>query len=463
MSQPPIILPVSTVQNDFESLITDVKDGIVPEETFWVSCYKTGEESVHGKVRLALSEQDRDLVEYGGHGGVTLTGNDTKREYTVACPSLGIPPTKVAVPARTYADPLPQVRPDVYRKISAFDVAPDGSQFATGYDDGSIYIASATSPTAPPSLARRVHLSSVTSVRFFPSSRVLLSAGADFALHILPAEPPAAPSASAPSSDPVRIAPVRTLKGHTRAVTATAIIARGRSVLSGAKDATLRLWDVSAGAQLRILGTAGWRPVLALAAGVRGEGAFVAPPDGDAAADTATAAEPVAPDPREVETADKVVFAALADGTFQAFDLGTKLSVFHSRGGGAALHSIAYSPDHNLVATGSSVGIVDVYDTRSLDRPLLTFQRNEACVEDLAFIPLSPSAGNTEVGLAIATEDGLPFVANVRPEGPSVLAELVGTDCDAVRSVKVGSTPGTVWTAGDDGVVRRYEGLKALS
>lgn len=456
MSQPPIILPISTVQPDFESLITDVKDGIVPEEKFWVSCYKTGEESVHGKVHLALNERNRDLVEYEGQGGIQFTGNDLKREYTVACPSLGIIPTKVAVPAKTYADPLPQVRQDVYRKISAFDIAPDGSQFATGYDDGSVYIISATSPTAPPSVARKCHLSAVSSVRFFPSSRVLLTAGGDFVLNILPAEP-AAP-ASSPPVDPVRITPVRTLKGHTRAITATGIIARGRTVLSGAKDATLRLWDVSTGAQIRMLGTAGLKPVLALSMGERGEGAFVAPPDGDAGA------APVALDPREVETTDKMVFAGLADGTFQVFDLGTKLSVFHSKTAGysPALSSVAYSPMHNLVATGSAVGIVNVYDTRSLETPLVTFQRNGASIEDLAFIPLSQSSGNTEVGLAIATEDGLPYVANVRPEGPSVLAELIGTDCDATRSVKVRS-PGTVWTAGDDGVVRTYEVLESLS
>lgn len=78
MSQPPIILPIATVQPDFENLITDIKDGIVPEETFWVSCYKTGEESVHGRVRLALNERNRDLVEYEGQGGVQFSGDDVK-------------------------------------------------------------------------------------------------------------------------------------------------------------------------------------------------------------------------------------------------------------------------------------------------------------------------------------------------------------------------------------------------
>ena len=341
-----------------------------------------------------------------------------------------------------------------YRQISAFDVAPDGSQFATGYDDGSVYIVSATASTAPPSVARKCHLSTVTSVRFFPSSRVLLTAGADFALSILPAEPtiPSSPS-SPPSNDPVRISAVRWLKGHTRAITSTGIIARGRTIVSGSKDATIRLWDVSSGTQIRTLGSAGLKPVLALSLGERGEGALMLPPDGE------PAALPVSLDPREVETADKIVFCALASGTFQAFDLGTKLSVFHSQvvGSGAPLQAISYSPAHNLVATGSGNGVVSVFDTRSLEVPLVSFSRNSASIEDLAFVSLSQ--GNAEVGLAIATEDGLPYVANVRPEGPSVRAELIGTDCDAVRIVRVGSSPGTVWTAGDDGVVRRYEGL----
>ena len=54
----------------------------------------------------------------------------------------------------------------------------------------------------------------------------------------------------------------------------------------------------------------------------------------------------------------------------------------------------------------------------------------------------------------IATEDGLPYVADVSPNGPVIRAELVGTDCDAVRFVRVVGRD--VWSASDDGAVRRY-------
>ena len=176
-------------------------------------------------------------------------------------------------------------------------------------------------------------------------------------------------------------------------------------------------------------------------------------------------------DPREVDTEDKVVFAALQDGTFEAFDLRTKRGVFRSpppaRVGKKVLQAIAYAPLEQLVATGSAGGIVTVYDTRALATPLTAFRRNTASVEDLAFIPLDAASFPLQegaqvgdapgVGLAIATEDGLPYVADVRPEGPGVRAELVGPDCDAVRAVRLVQTQEPeVWTAADDGAVRRY-------
>jgi WD40 repeat protein len=71
-----------------------------------------------------------------------------------------------------------------------------------------------------------VHAAYVSSLRFFPSSRVLLTAGADFTLQILPAE-------QIEAVDPV--SPVRTLKGHTRTITDTAVVSKGRNVLSSAK------------------------------------------------------------------------------------------------------------------------------------------------------------------------------------------------------------------------------------
>ncbi len=66
-----IILPICTIQHDFQTaVIRDVRDGALPEDKFWVSCYKKGEPSVHGKVSATLDEQNRDLVLFETHDGV---------------------------------------------------------------------------------------------------------------------------------------------------------------------------------------------------------------------------------------------------------------------------------------------------------------------------------------------------------------------------------------------------------
>ena len=74
--------------------------------------------------------------------------------------------------------------------------------------------------------------------------------------------------------------------------------------------------------------------------------------------------------------------------------------------------------------------------------------RNGASIESLAFT----SSGT---GLAVATDDGLPFIANISLDIPEVEAEFVGGDCEGVRAVR--SRENEVWTAGDDGVVRVYQ------
>jgi proteasomal ATPase-associated factor 1 len=340
-------------------------------------------------------------------------------------------------------------------RITAFDVSPDSSRFATGYLDGSIFLY----PTSPIQHPRtdavrttiditnsrtpsRPHLSGVTSLKFFPSSRVILSTGLDFSLTILPAE---LPDAGAPTG--ARIAPVRTMRAHARAVTDTAIIALGRNVVSASLDATVKLWDVSSGAVIAsLLASSG---IASMSLGDR----LPAPPDGE---------EPVPPpskDTRELpETASKVVFCGLESGAFERFDLGFKKSTYTSSpsGGTGALTAIAYSAAHTLLATGSATGTVAVYDTRALGAPLTSFRRLDTSIADLAFV--GTHGGGAGVGLAVATADGLPYVASVVPEGPAVAAELVGVDCDPVRkvAVRLEGNRTDVWSASDDGIVRRY-------
>jgi proteasomal ATPase-associated factor 1 len=176
-------------------------------------------------------------------------------------------------------------------------------------------------------------------------------------------------------------------------------------------------------------------------------------------------------DERETpEVGQSFVYAGLQTGSFEVFDLRTRSSVYKSTPTSSApINAISYLPSQHLLASGSSDGVITIYDVRSLSSPLTSFRRNDANVTDLEFaLPsLSQDTNNIDkdgydVGLAISTSDGLPYVANLIPEGPGVKAELVGVDCDPVKSIRVrgggvtGNTEMEVWTASDDAIVRRY-------
>lgn len=72
-----ITLPIANIQHDFQNVVSDVRDGTIVAEDIWLSCYKIGSQSVHGKVRVELGER-RDgksgsrAVELASRDGVHL-------------------------------------------------------------------------------------------------------------------------------------------------------------------------------------------------------------------------------------------------------------------------------------------------------------------------------------------------------------------------------------------------------
>lgn len=78
---PPVTLPTATIQDDFTTVLSEVHGGVIPAENIWLSCYKDGEPSIHGKVAISLHEQDRDRVELTGVGGVELTRTSQVRYH----------------------------------------------------------------------------------------------------------------------------------------------------------------------------------------------------------------------------------------------------------------------------------------------------------------------------------------------------------------------------------------------
>ncbi|KAG6914869.1 hypothetical protein DXG01_014844 [Tephrocybe rancida] len=445
-SPDPIVLPVATIDPTFPSVIEDVFSGAVPSEKFWISCYKASHPSVHAKIQAELDARDRDLVVTTILEGDLTLDRATDGKYLVSCESLGVSKTPVLPPSQEYFD-VERSNSQRPQRITAFDISPDSSRFATGFLDGTVFLYSTTpsssskfgpaqqiTPAIPTRGVARPHQSTATHLQFFPSSRVLLSAGADFALCVLPADLPDTSSGpEAPSTaNSTRLLPARTMRGHTRPVTATAILGPGRNVLSTSLDGTLKVWDIPSSTALPSVPSQSTQPIL-----------------------SATLAS-VASDPQS-PVDGTTVFGGLQDGSVQLFDLRARNGVVQTPAttgyGGAS--ALAHSTAQHLLSVGSTKGLVCIYDTRAMSKAVTTFKRGEggAGVEDLAFLD------GDETRLVVASADGLPYVANVLPDGPSVASELVGGDCDPVRSVRVRNAEGgtwDVWSAGDDAVVRRW-------
>ncbi|KAJ4482029.1 WD40-repeat-containing domain protein [Lentinula aciculospora] len=470
-------LPIITVQPTFPTVVNEVYSGVIPFENIWISCYDDSPSdaqqlsSLHAKVRVVLDDEDREKVVFQVREGDVNVAEVERRNsgytYTVSSPSLRIPPTKLLFPAQEYADPE-RSNPQKPHRITAFSLTSDKSQYTTGYLDGSVllypsvpihnsqhkYPTSAISGVSP-ALAR-AHKSTVTSLRFFPSSRVLLSSGADFSLHIFPADPiPASAASTGSLQSSKRVSSVRTLTAHTRSVTSSAMIGRGRAIISSSMDGTIRVWDVSTGEEETLIHSA---------AGVGiGINRIFLEPDPSSSADT------------ESLTDGGRVYAALDDGTFEVLKLEGKekprrlVHEFRSeRSIYGSLNAIAVNTPteairEKLIAVGSAKGVISVYNASSYTST--HFRRSDASIEDLAFVPLP--GDQSKLGLVITTADGLPWIASL-DELPitgvtsnaavSVYAELVGGDVDAVRNVSVHTAISEVevWTASDDGIVRRY-------
>lgn len=88
----PIFLPITTVQHDFEAVVTDVREGVVPSEDFWISCYHQNKPSVHGKVRAELDETDRNLVLLEGRDGIQIERGEVRVGSNLTPQSLNLKP-----------------------------------------------------------------------------------------------------------------------------------------------------------------------------------------------------------------------------------------------------------------------------------------------------------------------------------------------------------------------------------
>ncbi|KAF9434866.1 Proteasomal ATPase-associated factor 1 [Entomortierella beljakovae] len=317
---PPTALVQVTVQADWTDVITEVLKNN-STSTFWVSCYKRGSASVHGNVKVAV-EGDRK-IQFTGQDGIVLE-RITNYSFRVKIPEYD----------NTQVEIYGSGKKSDIAKISCLDVSPEGALFVTGSEDGTLRIGETGTGRIVKEI--KAHIQYANTVRFFPSGQVILSGGGDFLLKVWSA---------LDGSCPV------TMRGHVKPISDAAIIDRGRNVVSSSNDGSVKLWEVASGSTIRTL----------------------LQQDSKVNAITLDTWEtPLASkielDSREVGTEGKLVIAGLESGILYGLDVRASEEAFQWKSYNTApLRACAYSAQHSLLATGTSEGVVEIFDIRKSD------------------------------------------------------------------------------------------------
>uniref|UniRef100_A0A2K5NED8 Proteasomal ATPase associated factor 1 n=1 Tax=Cercocebus atys TaxID=9531 RepID=A0A2K5NED8_CERAT len=256
------------------------------------------------------------------------------------------------------------------------------------------------------------HVFDVNCCRFFPSGLVVLSGGMDAQLKIWSAE-----DASC----------VVTFKGHKGGILDTAIVDRGRNVVSGSRDGTARLWDCGRSACLGVLADCG-SSINGVAVGAADNSINLGSPE-------------QMPSEREVGTEAKMLLLAREDKKLQCLGLQSRQPVFLFIGSDA-FNCCTFLSGFLLLA-GTQDGNIYQLDVRSPGAPVQVIHRSGAPVLSLL---------SFRDGFIASQGDGSCFIVQ---QDLDYVTELTGADCDPVY--KVATWEKQIYTCCRDGLVRRYQ------
>ncbi|KAJ1994467.1 hypothetical protein H4R33_000251 [Dimargaris cristalligena] len=438
-------LPCLTVQADWQKDILDIAQTPKHQASFWLSEYQEGEPAIHGTIHVKRAPQAL----------YRLTGKDFPRNLTPLTPlSFAVAPASPGpAPAVRVCAPYRFTTSSMTGPVRSFDVAPTNpNTIVLGGDHGQMQVIDAAEGGVTRATLRG-HQGDITICRLFPSGQVVLSGAMDGTLRIWSAED---------GSNPV------VLRGHTAAITDVAIRGVGRTVLSASSDGSVRLWECGTQRELAL-----WD----LSRTVTAEGGSAKPDD--QVCKITLGQSFTGHDPRAGHQGTLCV-AVTKNGMIYGLDTSDPSAkpVFAVQSAGATgdLSAVAFDTDHSLLVVGSDDGLVEYWDTKSMNQPLGSFRRNRASIHDMVFLgEFAP--GRTS--LALATADGLASVfsipystgANNTLSGPAdvyVTHELTGTDIDPLYTIRVlpqasqylGSSdqpsyPGLA-VAGRDTVIKQY-------
>ncbi|ODQ79121.1 hypothetical protein BABINDRAFT_162183 [Babjeviella inositovora NRRL Y-12698] len=386
-----------TIQSTFTNVISDVRNGSA-DDSFWVTLDDTNEEHT---VMVAKDPKS---------GAIVFTS------HTAGFEQISDHIFKVTVGGSTYRlqtpAQAPTCGPSTPCELTALDVAPN--VYATGDVRGCL-----TLNTQPPITVPGAHHADITDMRFFPSGQVLLSVGADLCARVWALD----------GTSP------RTLVGHTARITACAMIGRGRNVLTGSRDGSIRLWECGSGGMVHE-----FRRIRDLADPVT---SIVVVADPAVTPETPLSSQ-------EFEVLGKYVFGGYESGIIQQYSVADRsmgvsfLSVDHSAVTCLA-GSTTYSEQYVLFA-GYENGMVRVWSLGET-APLQSFKVSDEPVTSLSVDIDLVVAGGMDKLVRFSLEGAL--------RGEWDATWLVGAADSAVFN-KVKQEGGRVYAVGKHGVVAIY-------
>nr|XP_013798799.1 PREDICTED: proteasomal ATPase-associated factor 1 [Apteryx mantelli mantelli] len=207
----------------------------------------------------------------------------------------------------------------------------------------------------------------------------------------------------------------------------TAIVDRGRNILSCSRDGTARLWDCGKSACLGVVADCG-SPINGIAAGTADNSLNLGAPE-------------KAPSEREIGTEGKILLLAREDKKLQGVGLQSRQPVFLFVGSDAFNCCTFLSSTYFLA--GTQDGNIYQLDMRNTNAPIQVIHRSGAPV--LSLLPYQD-------GFIASQGDGTCFVVQ---QDLDYVIDLTEADCDPVY--KVASWEKQIYTCCRDGMVRRYQ------